>query len=88
MRERRIKEYDGYETKKLPDGKIELWYVGENVKTLHGVYQNDEELNQYRERLQKQDESDQFLSHTPVTGMISHPHLAGAIRPQVPKVLC
>jgi Icc-related predicted phosphoesterase len=54
----------GYETKNLPDGKIELWWEGENVKTLHGVYENEEELNEYRERLQKQDERDQFLSHT------------------------
>jgi len=54
----------GYETKNLPDGKIELWWKGENVKTLHGVYENEEELNQYRDRLQKQDERDQFLSHT------------------------
>lgn len=53
-----------YKTKKTEDGKIELWYVGENVKTLHGVYENEEELNQYRDRLEKQDERDQFLSHT------------------------
>jgi len=53
-----------YKTKINNEGKIELWFVGENVKTLHGVYENEEELNQYRERLKKQDERDQFLSHT------------------------
>ena len=37
----------GYKTKVLPDGKIELWYVGENVKTLHGVYENEKELKEH-----------------------------------------
>jgi hypothetical protein len=40
-----------HKTKKTEDGRIELWWEGENAKTLHGVYENEEELNQYKEGL-------------------------------------
>ena len=40
-----------------------MWYVGENVKTLHGVYENEKELNEYKERIQKQEERGKFLTH-------------------------
>lgn len=54
----------GYETKNLPDGRIELWYVGEKVRSLLGIYDSQEELDQARQQVQKQEERDQFLSHT------------------------
>ena len=53
-----------YKTKKTEDGKIELWWEGESVKNLLGIYDSQEELDQARARAQKQDERDQFLSHT------------------------
>ncbi|MGB2963653.1 MAG: hypothetical protein WBB69_06670 [Anaerolineales bacterium] len=54
----------GYENKKLPDGRIELWYVGEKAKILHGVYESEEELKAYRKRIQKQEDRHKFLTHT------------------------
>ena len=67
----------GYETKKTPDGRIELWYVGEKAKTLHGVYESEEELKAYQERIQKQEERAQFLTHTNKKGKKPHGDVRG-----------
>jgi hypothetical protein len=67
----------GYETKKLPDGRIELWYVGEKAKTLHGVYENEEELKAYQERIQKQEDRHKFLTHTHKKGKKPHGEIRG-----------
>ena len=53
-----------YKTKVLEDGRIELWWEGETVKNLLGIYDSQKELDQAKQQVQKQDERDQFLSHT------------------------
>ena len=53
-----------YKTKINHQGQIELWWEGESAKSLLGVYDSQEELDQARERVQKQEEHNQFQSHT------------------------
>lgn len=53
-----------YKTKKTEDGKIELWWKGETTLSLLGVYDSQEELEKTRELVNKQEERNQFLSHT------------------------
>ena len=53
-----------YKTKTLDDGRIELSWHGENVITILGLYDSQEELEEYRARIQKQEERGKFLTHT------------------------
>ena len=53
-----------YKTKKTEDGKIELWWIGETTLSLLGVYDSQEELEKAQEQVNKQEERNQFLSHT------------------------
>ena len=41
-----------YKTKTNDQGQIELWYEGENVRTLLGVYDSQEELDQAIEMME------------------------------------
>ena len=53
-----------YKTKINENGQIELWHEGENTLYLLGVYDSQEELDEARARIQKQEERAQFQSHT------------------------
>jgi Icc-related predicted phosphoesterase len=53
-----------YKTKINDQGQIELWWKGETTLSLLGVYESQEELDKAREQVNKQEERNQFLSHT------------------------
>lgn len=53
-----------YKTKTNENGQIELWWEGQTARSLLGVYDTMEELELARSRVKKQEERNQFLSHT------------------------